>query len=94
MDDHEVEEQTPGARAFVAILVGFKIWTLLLIALVMSSRSTIEFLVASHVLWIAAGAFFVWAPALFWLRLARGRARRRKLQAAEWHIEDTRPSLR
>jgi hypothetical protein len=81
-------EERKGLYAYVGILVGFKIWTLIIILYLTSSWDTVIFVLAGHVLWIGAGAVIVAGPAAFWARLVRVRAKRRKLQYAEWHVED------
>ncbi|ACZ39164.1 glycosyltransferase 87 family protein [Sphaerobacter thermophilus] len=86
---HSGSDDGPGAGAFIAILVGFKLWTLLLILLVATSWGTVGFLAATHVLWIMVGMVALWGPALLWYRLIRMRRRRRELQRAEWEVEDT-----
>jgi hypothetical protein len=79
---------------FFGVLVAFKIWTVILILTLVTSWSTLAFLAATHVLWLALGAFLLWAPFLFWSRLVRVRAKRRKLQHAEWNVETTEASRR
>lgn len=74
--------------AFFGVLVGFKIVTLILIYVVAASWSTIGFFLASHVLWIAVGAIVIWAPALFWTRLVRVRAKRKQLLQEEWRVDE------
>lgn len=81
-------EERRGLYAYVGILVGFKIWTLVIILWLTSSWQTIIFLLAGHVLWFIVGAIIVAGPAAFWMRLVRVRAKRRRLQYAEWHLED------
>lgn len=81
-------EERSGLYAYVGILVGFKIWTLIIILWLTSSWDTVVFLIAGHVLWIAAAALVVAGPATFWIRLVRVRAKRRRLQQAEWNVED------
>ncbi|HUZ03563.1 MAG TPA: hypothetical protein VMU89_24730 [Thermomicrobiaceae bacterium] len=92
MEDQPEDNASPWA--FAAILVGFKVWTLILILAFTGSWGAFWFLVSSHVLWITGGAIVLWGPALFGTRLLRVRARRRELQRAEWEVEDTRPSYR
>ncbi len=81
-------EERNGLKAYVGILVGFKIWTLIIILWLTSSWDTIVFLLAGHVLWIGGAALIVAGPATFWARLIRVRAKRRKLQHAEWHVDE------
>ncbi|HET9017734.1 MAG TPA: hypothetical protein VFN57_19180 [Thermomicrobiaceae bacterium] len=85
--DEQAEEKT-SPWPFVAILVGFKIWTLGLIIAFTGSWGVVWFLVSSHVLWIVLGAVALWSPAVFWTRLVRVRRRRHELQRAEWQVED------
>ncbi len=74
---------------FALILIGFKLWTVLLIALYSWNWATVRFLLANHVLWVVVGAVLVWGPVVFWLRLIRLRARRRELIRSEWEVEDS-----
>ncbi|MDI3340183.1 MAG: hypothetical protein QJR03_06580 [Sphaerobacter sp.] len=71
----------------MGILVGFKLWTLLVILLVATSWRTVWFIIATHALWVFIGLAVLWGPAIFWLRLCRARARRRQLVRAEWEVE-------
>lgn len=92
MGEHEGE--TKNALAFFGILLGFKLWTLLVILVVVTSWDAVTFVVASHVLWIAGAVLLIPGPVIFWIRLVRMRARRARLQRAEWEVEDPRASLR
>jgi hypothetical protein len=87
-------EDRRAMYAFFGVLVAFKLFTLILIFVLMTSRSTAIFLVLSHFLWIGVAAVLIWAPAVFWLRLMRVRAKRRRLQHAEWNVEETETTLR
>lgn len=80
--------------AFFGVLVAFKLFTVALIFALMTSWATLAFLVVGHFLWIAVGAVLLWAPAAFWVRLRRVRARRKRLVYAEWHVEEPEPTLR
>ncbi|MBX6340922.1 MAG: hypothetical protein IRY97_00565 [Thermomicrobiaceae bacterium] len=82
-------EDRRAAAAFFGVLVAFKIFTLLLIVVLMASWSTLEFLVATHVLWLCVGLLVASGPAVFWYRLLRVRRRRAALQRSEWQVEDT-----
>ncbi len=83
-------EERNGLYAYVGILVGFKVWTLVLILWLTSSWDTVVFLLAGHVLWIGAGVMAAAGPAAFWMRLVRVRGKRKQLQHAEWHVEEPR----
>lgn len=91
---HSGGDDGPGPGAFIAILVGFKLWTLLVILLVATSWDTAGFLAATHVLWILVGTVALWGPAVLWYRLVRVRRRRRELLRAEWEVEDTQRTRR
>jgi threonine/homoserine/homoserine lactone efflux protein len=86
-------EDRRGLYAFLGVLVGFKIWTLIIILWLTSTWQTVVFLLAGHVLWLAGAAVLVAGPAAFWTRLIRVRAKRKKLQHAEWNVEETRDHL-
>lgn len=94
MNDPGRDPEAISPWPFVAILVGFKLFTLIMILVVTTSWDVVWFMLATHALWIFAALMVAWAPALFWFRLIRVRARRRKLQEAEWQVEDTYHSLR
>ena len=80
--------------AYFGILLGFKIFTLILILWLTSSWQAVVFVVASHVMWLAVGAVLIAGPAAFWARLVRGRAKRRRLVHQEWHVENSHTSLK
>ena len=86
-------EDRRGLYAFLGILVGFKIWTLVIILWLTSTWQTVVFLLAGHVLWFFAAAVLLVGPAAFWTRLIRVRAKRKKLQHAEWNVEEPSGSL-
>lgn len=88
------ENEHVSAWPFVLILVGFKIWTLILILVMATSWDAVEFIIASHVLWLLIGAAVLWGPAFFWWRLVRARRRRAELQRAEWEVEQPRTTPR
>jgi hypothetical protein len=73
---------------FVGVLVGFKLWSVFLIYLFADTSGTTEFLLATHFLWIAVPIALLVAPAIFWSRLIRARARRKKLLESEWNVEE------
>ena len=81
---------TPEVRAafwtMVGIFVVFKVVTTALIVLAMPATggATIALFFAFHWPFILGGAILASAPVLFWLRLVRVRAKRIRLQAAEW----------
>ncbi|MBX6753579.1 hypothetical protein [Thermorudis peleae] len=66
-------------------LVAFKLWTLFVIFYFAVGWRTALFLVASHVLWIVVLGVALAGPAVFWMRLVRVRAKRKRLIAQEWN---------
>lgn len=83
-----------AALTFAGVLIGFKLWSVLLIYMFSSEGGTTAFLLGTHVLWILVPIALLWAPVLFWYRLIRTRRRRRELERAEWHVEERPPAQR
>jgi hypothetical protein len=73
----------------VGIFVVFKVATtiMILMAAPEAARTIIALFVAFHWPFIVGGIIFGLAPALFWFRLVRVRAKRARLQAAEWRVD-------
>ncbi len=88
------EAERSALYAYIGILLGFKIFTLVVILWLTSSWDTVIFVLAGHVLWIAAIVVLVSGPAAFWMRLVRMRRKRHILQYAEWHIDEPLGSVR
>jgi hypothetical protein len=75
-----------AAFTFAGVMIGFKLWSVLLIYLVWGGEGTTNFLLGTHVLWIGIPLIMLWAPLLFWFRLYRVRRRRQALLEAEWNL--------
>jgi hypothetical protein len=81
---------TPEVRAafwtMVGIFVVFKVFTTALIVLAMpqAASATVAMFFAFHWPFILGGLILAAAPVAFWARLVRVRAKRSRLQAAEW----------
>jgi hypothetical protein len=90
----EPEDDRGAMYAYFGILVGFKIFTLVVILWLTSSWEAVVFVVASHVLWISVALVLVAGPAAFWARLVRVRRRRRRLLHQEWHVEESQGTLK
>ena len=88
------EQERGGLYAYAGILIGFKIWTLIVILYLTSSWDAVVFVLAGHILWIAGVMVIVAGPTAFWMRLIRMRRRRRELQHAEWHVDEPLGSVR
>lgn len=88
MEERAAEERA-ALWTLVGVFVGFKLATtaMILIAAPEGAKATIGLFIAFHWPFILGGAVFAVAPALFWLRLVRVRAKRARLQASEWRID-------
>jgi hypothetical protein len=75
-----------AALTFGGVLIGFKLWSIVLIYLVWGEEGTTNFLLGTHVLWLGIPLLFVWAPIMYWIRLYRVRRRREDLLSAEWNV--------
>ena len=73
----------------VGIFVVFKIATtiMILIAAPQAASAIIGMFVAFHWPVVLGGIVFGLAPAMFYIRLMRVRAKRAQLQAAEWRVD-------
>jgi len=84
---------SPEVRAalwtMVGIFVVFKVATTALIVMASPdlAGATLGLFVALHWPFILGGLIFAAAPVAFWMRLVRVRAKRARLQAAEWRID-------
>ena len=74
---------------FVGVFVIFKVATtiMILVAAPQAAAVIIGMFVAFHWPFALGALIFGVAPALFWWRLVRVRAKRAQLQAAEWHVD-------
>lgn len=77
-----------AALTYAGILVGFKLWSIVLIYFFWGGGDTIGFLIGTHVLWFVLPVLLIWAPAMFWLRLVRVRRKRKALEDAEWNVRE------
>lgn len=73
----------------VGIFVVFKVATTIMIILASpdGGSNAIWLFVVFHWPFMILGLIFAVAPLLFWARLVRVRAKRARLQAAEWRID-------
>ncbi|GIW05885.1 MAG: hypothetical protein KatS3mg060_0690 [Dehalococcoidia bacterium] len=71
----------------LGVAVAFKLFGALLILQADQSQSAIAFVAATH--WpFLLPIFLLLGPAVWWWRLLRARAKRRRLIAAEWREDD------
>jgi len=84
---------SPEARAafwtMVSIFIVFKVATTAMIIMAMpeTAGTTIWLFFAFHWPFILGGLILAATPIAFWFRLVRVRARRARLQAAEWRTD-------
>lgn len=83
-----------AALTFAGVLIGFKLWSVILIYVVWGGEGTTTFLLGTHVLWIAVPLLLLWAPTMFWYRMMRMRRRRQALLEAEWNVTQEPPARR
>ena len=72
---------------FLGMVIGFKLITSLLIFYLEPSFSSAVFLVGMNWYWPLLPLLLLVVPAMFWFRLRRVRAKRRKLILAEWRVD-------
>jgi hypothetical protein len=75
-----------AALTFAGVMIGFKLWSIVLIYLVWGGEGTTTFLLGTHVLWIGVPLALIWAPLVYWFRLYRVRRKRKLLLDAEWNV--------
>ncbi|MEX2426094.1 MAG: hypothetical protein WD401_04945 [Thermomicrobiaceae bacterium] len=80
-----------AALTFAGVLVGFKLWSILLIYLIGGGEGTTTFLLGTHVLWLAVPVVLLWAPAIFWYRIIKVRRKREQLLESEWNVSQEPP---
>jgi hypothetical protein len=83
-----------AALTFAGVLIVFKLWSVVLIYMYSSGDGVANFLIGTHVLWIAIPVLLLWAPAAFWFRMLRVRRRRKVLLESEWNVERDRSARR
>jgi hypothetical protein len=81
-----VDESRAPLWTMVGLIVAFKVWGAILILLNDQSRSAIEMILVMNWPFLLPVAL-LFGPAVWWMRLLRGRAKRRRLIRAEWHVE-------
>jgi hypothetical protein len=74
---------------FVGVFVMFKVATtiMIIVAAPDAAHTIVGMFIAFHWPFVVGALIFGAAPALFWWRLMRVRARRAELQAAEWRVD-------
>ena len=82
------EEERIAPWVIVGALVVFKLVTTALILMYVpgSARAVIWLFLLLHWPFIVGGIILGAAPAAFWIRLVRVRAKRARLQAEEWEL--------
>ena len=91
--DGRADEMAGSDRAALWTLVGifvvFKVVTTAMILVFAPHQvwGVVGLFIAFHWPFMIGGLVFIAAPALFWYRLLRVRAKRGRLQAAEWSVD-------
>jgi hypothetical protein len=82
-------EGRPALWTLIGVFVVFKVATTIMIILAApgAAGAIIALFVAFHWPFMLAAVIFGAAPALFWWRLMRVRAKRARLQAEEWRVD-------
>jgi hypothetical protein len=80
------------AWTFFGILLGFKIWTALLVLVFFAwTAGTLSLVIMTHIPYLLVLGGMVVIPLAFYARLLRVRAKREKLRHAEWNLEPVKP---
>ncbi len=72
----------------VGIVIFFKVYAIVLIALFDQSAGMVLLMLAMNLPYILGVLALAAIPALVWFRLIRGRAKRDRLLYEEWHVEE------
>ncbi len=73
---------------FAGIVVGFKLWTVLLVFVFVLDWPTAWFMLLNHVAWFVVPLVLISGPIVFWSRLVRMRWQREQLLRSEWEINE------
>ncbi len=84
MDD---SDGVGAAWAVIGVMVAFKLGLTLFVLVAYPSGPNLLANLAANWYWLLAIVVLVTPPLVFWGRLVRMRAKRAKLQRAEWHVE-------
>jgi membrane protein YdbS with pleckstrin-like domain len=87
------EDGRTAAFAFLWVLIGFKVVTMILIFVHLRSVNSLLILVATFWYWLPIIGFLVAGPLIFRYRLMRMRARREQLRRSEWMVEQEPPRI-
>ena len=87
-------QYTTAALTFAGVMIVFKLWSVVLIYLFWGGNGTANFLLGTHILWLAIPVLFLWAPLVFWIRILRVRRKRRLLLESEWNLDDRSSKLK
>jgi hypothetical protein len=80
------------AYAFFGIILGFKIWTALLVLVFFAwTAGTLNLLIMAHIPYFLILGLMIAIPLAYYARLVRARAKREKLRYAEWNLEPVKP---
>jgi hypothetical protein len=80
-------EDLKAAWGMVWVMIAFKVGLTMWILAAFPSGQNLFMQIALNWPWLLAAAIFLAGPSIFWWRMLRVRAKRAKLQHAEWHVD-------
>jgi hypothetical protein len=83
----EESDDMNAAWAMIWIMLAFKLGLTIWILIAYPSGQNLFMQIALNWPWVLVGGIVLFAPTLFWIRLLRVRAKRAKLQRAEWEVD-------
>ena len=81
-----------AAWMMIWVMIAFKVGLTIWILVAYPSGYNLFMQLALNWPWLLAMVLIVAAPAVFWWRMIRVRAKRAKLQHAEWHVDESLPT--
>ena len=84
MDDHD---GMTAAWLMIATVIAFKVGLTLYVLVAYPSGANLFMQIALNVPWLVLIVVLLAAPALFWVRRLRVRAKRAQLVRAEWNVD-------
>lgn len=82
-----MDEDRVALWTMIGVLCGFKLLTALLVFIMMPSLGSAIFLLIFHWFWFVPPILVGVGISMTWLRLVRGRAKRKRLRRAEFSLD-------
>jgi hypothetical protein len=80
-------EDLTAAWGMIWVMIAFKVGLTAWIVVAFPSGQNLFMQIVMNWPWLLAAAIFLVGPSVFWWRMLRVRAKRAKLQHAEWHVD-------